>query len=254
VETFLYTEALQPWLAQSASDRAREVDRVAEHVRISLDALIDRQNLQLADLCNRQVEGQTVAGLDGLIAQAEQHLDELNNRRDVRLRDLDMERHVTVGDITHIGRAWIIPHPERATSGFSPMVRDDEVEQIAVQVARDYEAARGWQVEDVQAENRGFDLISRLPHPEDARTFTEVRFIEVKGRAGVGEIALTQNEYRTAERLKREYWLYAVFNCASTPKLNIVQDPARLGWRPVMAVEHYSVKPDALLAAVEPAP
>jgi hypothetical protein len=45
-----------------------------------------------------------------------------------------------------------------------------------------------------------------------------------------------------------------VFNCASTPKLNIVQDPARLGWRPVMAVEHYSVKPDALLAAVEPAP
>jgi hypothetical protein len=134
------------------------------------------------------------------------------------------------------------------------MVRDDDVEQIAVQVARDYEVARGWQVEDVQAENRGFDLISRLPHPEDAKTFTDVRFIEVKGRAGVGEIALTQNEYRTAERLKREYWLYAVFNCASTPKLNIVQDPARLGWRPVMAVEHYSVKPDALLAAVEPAP
>ena len=29
---------------------------------------------------NRQVEGQTVPGLDGLIAQAEQHLDELNNR------------------------------------------------------------------------------------------------------------------------------------------------------------------------------
>lgn len=249
VETFLYTEALQPWLAHSAGDRAREVDRVAEHVRISLDALIDRQNLQLTDLCNRQVEGQTVAGLDGLIAQAEQHLDELNNRRDVRLRDLDMERHVTVGDITHIGRAWIIPHPERATSGLSPMVRDDEVEQIAVQLARDYEVARGRQVEDVQAENRGFDLISRLPHPEDAKTFTDVRFIEVKGRAGVGEIALTQNEYRTAERLKREYWLYAVFNCASTPELNTVQDPARLVWRRVTAVEHYSVKPDAILAA-----
>jgi superfamily II DNA or RNA helicase len=251
VEEFLYKEALQPWLAQAASDRAREVDRVVEHVRISLDALIDRQNLQLADLCNRQIEGQTVPGLDGLVAQAEQHLDELNNRRDARLRDLDMERHATVGDITHIGRAWLIPHPDRGSAGLRPMVRDDEIEKIAVQVTRDYEESRGWQVEDVQAENRGFDLISRLPHPEDPKTFTDVRFIEVKGRADVGEIALTQNEYRTAERLKREYWLYAVFNCGEAPELSTVQDPARLGWRAVAVVEHYSVKPDAILAARE---
>jgi hypothetical protein len=53
-------------------------------------------------LLNRQIEGRTVAGLDGLIAQAESHLDELNNRRDNRLRDLEMERHCTVGDLTHI--------------------------------------------------------------------------------------------------------------------------------------------------------
>jgi hypothetical protein len=29
----------------------------------------------------------------------------------------------------------------------------------------------------------------------------ETRFIEVKGRAAVGEIALTANEYKTAQRL-----------------------------------------------------
>jgi hypothetical protein len=33
----------------------------------------------------------------------------------------------------------------------------------------------------------------------------EVRFIEVKGRAAVGEIALTTNEYKTAERLKKDF-------------------------------------------------
>ena len=33
-----------------------------------------------------------------------------------------------------------------------------------------------------------------------------MRFIEVKGRAGVGEIALSENEYRTAQRLKGDYW------------------------------------------------
>jgi len=38
--------------------------------------------------------------------------------------------------------------------------------------------------------------------------------IEVKGRAAVGEIALTANEYKTALRLGDAYWLYVVSNCA----------------------------------------
>ena len=104
-------------------------------------------------------------------------------------------------------------------------------------------------VESVETENRGFDLISRRPHPEDPKTFIEVRFIEVKGRAGVGEIALSANEYQTAERLKGDYWLYAVFNCARTPELHAVQDPARLGWKPVMTVEHYQLDAGTIRAA-----
>ena len=71
-------------------------------------------------------------------------------------------------------------------------------------MAIQHEEARGWQVESVESENRGFDLISRRPDPEDPKTFIEVRFIEVKSRAGVGVVALSQNEYRTAERLKGE--------------------------------------------------
>ena len=45
-------------------------------------------------------------------------------------------------------------------------------------------------VEGVEQDNRGFDLISRKPHPEDLKTAIEVRFIEVKGRAHTGDIAL----------------------------------------------------------------
>ncbi len=73
---------------------------------------------------------------------------------------------------------------------------------------------------------------SRRSHAEDPKTFVEVRFIEVKGRARVGEIALTANEYKTAQRLEGDYWLYVVFNCASMPELSTIQDPARLGWVP----------------------
>jgi hypothetical protein len=251
VESFLYERALQPWLEETSSERTREIARITEHVRISLDALIDRQNLQLADLCNRQVQGQTTVGLDGLIAQAEQHLDELNNRRENRLRELAMERHCTVADITHIGRALVLPHPDRHTAAMAPMVRDDEVEQTAVRISREHEEARGWIVEDVQTQNRGFDLISRRPHPEDDKTFVEVRFIEVKGRAAIGEIALTRNEYLTAERLKGEFWLYAVFNCGSKPELCTVQDPARLHWDAIVTVEHYRTTAQAVRRATE---
>jgi hypothetical protein len=109
--------------------------------------------------------------------------------------------------------------------------------------------ARGWVVESVESENRGFDLISRRPHLEDPLTFIGVRFIEVKGRAGVGVVALTGNEYDTAQRLKGDYWLYAVFNCAGTPVLNTIQDPARLGWKPVVTVAHYQLDATAVSAA-----
>jgi superfamily II DNA or RNA helicase len=249
VEQFLYERALKPWAALASASRVHEVERVRRHVDISLNALIDRQQLQLGEFLNRQVAGQTVPGLDGLIAQAEQHLDELNTRREVRLRELELERHCSIADITHIGRAEVLPHPERTSPQLAPMVRDDEIERIAVAEAIRHEEARGWVVESVESENRGFDLISRRPHREDPKTFIEVRFIEVKGRASVGVVALSENEYRTAQRLRGDYWLYAVFNCAARPELHCVQDPARLGWKPVMTVEHYRLDPAELLQA-----
>ena len=129
------------------------------------------------------------------------------------------------------------------------MVRDDEIERIAVQAVIAHEEARGWLVQSVEAEDRGFDLISRKPHPEDPKTAIEVRFIEVKGRSAVGEIALSSNEYKTAVRLKEDYWLYAVFNCATEPRVSVVRDPARLGWEPIVKIDHYHVGAKAIIGA-----
>ncbi len=89
-------------------------------------------------------------------------------------------------------------------------------------------------------------MISRRPHPEDPKTAVEVRFIEVKGRAALDQIALTTNEYKTAERLKGDYRLYTVFNCGSKPELHTVRNPATLGWVPVVQVEHYQIEPDVI--------
>ena len=80
-----------------------------------------------------------------------------------------------------------------------------------------------------------------------------MRFIEVKGRAHVGEVALTSNEFKTAERLKDDFWLYVVFNCATDPECHVVRNPAKMGWKPVRVVEHYHVGAQAILQAEQEA-
>jgi hypothetical protein len=249
VEQALVENALNPFLVEIADQRTREVETIAQHLEISLGELIHRANLSLAELENRRIEGENIPGLEGNIRQAEAHLDELNTRLENRRAELAMERHLAIGDIEHLGRAWVLPHPERTAPGIAPMVRDEEIERIAVEEVIRHETARGWVVESVEKDNRGFDLISRKPHPHDDKTFTDVRFIEVKGRAAVGEVALSSNEYKTAERLKNDYWLYVVFNCGTKPQLHQIQDPARLGWTAVVQVAHYHVGADAILGA-----
>ncbi len=65
----------------------------------------------------------------------------------------------------------------------------------------------------------------------------------------MGQIGLTANEYKTAQRLKGDYWLYTVFNCATQPELHLVQDPSKLGWEVVVQVERYQIDPGKILAA-----
>jgi len=249
VESFLLERALSPFLNEVGAERARENEIVREHVEISLRELIDRQQLNLAELVDRRIAGEKIPGLEGNITQAEAHLDELNARLDRRREELNMERHCTIGDVQQVGRAWVLPHPERSSPGIAPMVPDAEIEGIAIREAIAHEERLGWVVETVETENRGYDLLSKKPHPSEAGVFVAARFIEVKGRVGVGEVALSSNEYRTAQRLGDDYWLYVVFDCGSTPKLNAVQNPGKLGWQPIVRVEHYHVAASAILEA-----
>lgn len=60
---------------------------------------------------------------------------------------------------------------------------------------------------------------------------------------------MTSNEYKTAERLKDDYWLYVVFNCAANPEVHPIQNPAQLGWQPIVKIEHYHVAAKVILEA-----
>ena len=247
VESILYQQALLPLLEEERRQREKDCRTISEHMEISLNAIIDRAQIQFAELHHQKEAGSREQGLDGRIKIIEDKLDELNHRLEQRRVDLAKERDCTIDNIQHLGSAWVLPHPERETPTGRKMVSDPEVERSAVEAVIRYEEARGWRVQSVEKENRGFDLVSRRPHPEDPQTAIEIRFIEVKGRASVGEVALSNNEYKTAQRLEKDYWLYVVFNCAAKPEIHTIQDPTRLRWEPIIQVEHYHLGADEIL-------
>ena len=251
VEQALVEKALRAFLDEVREQRGKEVETIQNHLEISLNELIHRQNLKMAELFENQQSDVPSPLLAANIKQVEDRLDELNARLERRRAELAQERQCMIGEIQHLGRAWVLPHPDRDKPNIAPMVRDEEIERVAVQAVIAYEEARGWQVESVEKENRGFDLISRRPHPEDPKTALEVRFVEIKGRAAVDMVALSENEYKTAERLKQDYWLYVVYNCATSPEIHLIQDPVRLGWQSVVKIEHYIVGADKILKATK---
>ncbi len=248
LEQALIEKALNPFLAEVTAERRHQVDIITRHVDISLNEMIHRQSLRHAELSEAHDRAPDVPLNAANLKQSEDRLDELNGRLERRREELEQEGQCAIGDIQHIGRAWVLPHPERASPDLAAMVPDAEIERIAVRFTMDLLKSEGWQVESVETENRGFDLIARKPHPDDPKTAIDVRFVEVKGRAAIGEVILSDNEYRTAVRLRKDYWLYAVFNCATKPQAHIIQDPARLGWEPLVKVEQYYLPAGEIVA------
>src|SRR5690606_15983940 len=56
-EQFLLERALRPFLDEVTAERERQIGTIRRHVEISLNTLINRQQMQLAEYLNRQIEG-----------------------------------------------------------------------------------------------------------------------------------------------------------------------------------------------------
>jgi superfamily II DNA or RNA helicase len=247
LEQYLVSSALNDYLQEIQQERLKETLIIDKHLDLSLNELINKQNLKLSDYIQQQMDGNTNPYLATNIAQTENRILELTNRLEQRKKDLARERQCTISATLHLGTAWILPHPERDKPEIKGMISDAEVENKAIQKAIEHEQSLGYEVQSVEAENRGFDLISRKPHPEDPQTAIDVRFIEVKGRSGIGEVALSSNEYKTAQRLRSDFYLYVVYNCNTNPELHIIKDPSSLDWKPIFKVEHYHVKANDII-------
>lgn len=237
---WLQEHALAPFLAETRAERLDEVERVAEHVELSLTELLHRADEEIGRAAAEVEEGKQ--GAEGRLAMAEQRHAELFARRERRRQELERQRALSLQAVERMTSALLLPHPERHSAEVTRLRPNAETEAIAMRVVMEHEHARGCQVEDVSARNLGYDVTSLDPDSG------EMRLIEVKGLAAVtGTILLTPNEYRVGEDRRDCYWLYAVTNCADEPVLQEpIPDPARFPWHEVTKVQHYSLNLDTM--------
>jgi superfamily II DNA or RNA helicase/DNA-binding XRE family transcriptional regulator len=139
-----------------------------------------------------------------------------------RQREPDLIR---VGEIEILAHALVVPSDDPEDK----KRQDAVVEMIAMRMAMAFEDFEGADVQDVHTpelarkaglqDNPGFDLLSKRPNGEK-------RCIEVKGKARIGDVDVSANEWPAACNLGNQYWFYVVFDCASAhPQLLRVQDP-----------------------------
>jgi len=237
---WLHEEKLRPFLAEVRAERIAELDRIAEHVELSLTELLQKADDEIGHAAAEVEQG--TQGAEGRVAQAEARHAELTARRERRRHDLGRQRALTLQAVDRITSALVLPHPERQTPEIRRLRPDFEVEATAMRVVMEHEEGLGRKVYDVHEKNLGYDVTSM-----DLNS-GELRLIEVKGiGAATGTVLLTPNERRVAEDRPDCFWLYVVTNCDADPALQEpIKDPARLPWHEVTKVAHYYLAVDAL--------
>jgi superfamily II DNA or RNA helicase len=237
---WLSEEALKRFLDDVRSERIAEVERIAEHIELSLTEVLGRTDQEIGRAAEDIDRG--VPGAEGRLAQAEARHTEVLARRARRREELARQRSLSLQGVKRLASVLILPHPERQTPEVRRLRPDPATEHTAMRVVKEHEEALGRQVFDVHEKNLGYDLTSL-----DLAS-GELRLIEVKGLAAdSGPVLLTPNERRVAEDRRDCYWLYIVTNCASEPRLQEpVEDPARFPWHAVTQVKHYWLEVDTM--------
>jgi superfamily II DNA or RNA helicase len=233
---WLNEHALTAFLDEVRAERAAEVERIFQHVELSLTELLNREDQLIGRLAEDAQRG--IEGAAGNLKQAEDRHSALMARRERRRQDLDRQRSLSLQGVERMVSVLVLPHPERDKPDVRNLRPDPETEAIAMRVAIEHEAAQGREVADVHEKNLGYDITSL------DTTSGELRLIEVKGISGMeGVVGLTPNEKHTAEDRRDCYWLYAVSCCKlpEGPRLMAIKDPAQLQWVEIRKIDHYAL-------------
>lgn len=204
-------EELRKYQQMILDERKRQAEIKEKYGLASLDYLIRRLDGELIDLDRRLSSGEDV-GI--VIRNKKARKDQYGIARGELRTTIKQERSLTMSTPRFVGVIRTVPR----TGVAPPMESDKEIELIGMRVAMQFEIDSGRTPVDVSAENVGYDLRSTGKN-------SQKRYIEVKARAQMGEIVLTQNEWFKAMRFKENYYIYAVLNTSNAPRLFIIQNP-----------------------------
>ena len=226
-------EAARFFLQENVAAREAELKRaeLLESLPSRIDFIKQGYNYQDAELAVQRAKitdkarsGDPVAKGRLTLIKEEQHLLAKHREKTILRCSREVEL-VAAGEVEFLAHALVVP----STDPEDRKRYDAEVEEIAVNFVRAWEESQGRKTRDVSKPSLalqaglqadpGFDLLSES---SDGKR----RSIEVKGRASVGDVELTENEWSKSCNLRDNYWLYVVYNCATPePRLVRVRDP-----------------------------
>ncbi len=208
--------SLKSYMGRLQTDRNRQAQIKEKYGIKSLDQLVVGLDGDLIGLYDRKDRG---ANVDLAIRNKEEQKRKYEKGREELQDVISKERNLTMSMPVFLGAVKVKPALQVAEA----MRRDEEIERLGMEIAMKHERDSKRQPEDVSKENLGFDIRSKDREGK-------VRYVEVKARAGIGPIALTQNEWFKAQRLGNDYYLYAIWNTGKDPeaKPRIIQDPAHI--------------------------
>ena len=220
-------DAVKRYKEEISKERERQA-RVKEKYGLkSLDFHITELDTELSALYDREAMGEKV---DLPIRNKREQKKRYEDTRKLLEKEIEGERSLSISMPKFLTVIRVVPEK-------GEMVEDEGIEKSGMEIAMEYERIHGRTPEDVSKENLGFDIRSKGEN--------DVRYIEVKARAGEGEVALTPNEWFKAKRFKEQYWLYIVANVMTKPALYIINNPAEnLNPEEKIEVVRFIVSPD----------
>lgn len=196
------------------AQREELINKTELAVKDRLTREINYWDHQAAQLRLQEQAGRPNAKLNS--AKAQQRADELADRLQKRLSELEQERQLSSLPPVVTGKALVIPigllQRLQGKRGSTPTTFAREtrrVEQAAMAAVMAIERALGYEPRDVSAENLGYDI--------ESAGREGLRFIEVKGRVeGAKTVTVTKNEILTALN-KPDHFILALVEVPADP-------------------------------------
>ena len=198
-KTYAVEHLVPAHFAEVKQRKETMLNKTAKAVKDRLTAEIQYWDYRAADLAQKEAAGKTNAKLNSKLAA--RRAEELENRMQERLAEIERERRISPMPPVITGGALVIPKgllyklmPEQTQELFSQGDKKT-IEMAAMKAVMEIEKELGYTPKDVSATKCGYDVESFVPETLRGPDGNVLRFVEVKGRAkGATTVTVSRNE------------------------------------------------------------